>query len=201
MPSRPMPPVVYGESSGTTALPSRALTIGAASVSATCSSSSPAPSAPWPARMTVFFPPLSSGRGALERLGLRDDDRRRPGLGRVPLDVHRPRGRSSEDDFSCQSLQQLMCATPRAASAARQAASTRACGVRRAHDLLVEDGHVREELQQVDLLLVVHADQVVIGLPGDRQHRGAVHLGVVEAVQQVDRARGPRWRCRRRAAR
>ena len=56
VPSRPMPPVVYGLSSGTAALPSSALTIGAPSVSASCSSSSPASSAPRPARMTIFFP-------------------------------------------------------------------------------------------------------------------------------------------------
>ena len=74
-------------------------------------------------------------------------------------------------------------------------------GVLRAHDLLVEDGDVLEELQQVDLLLVAHAHQVVVGLPGDRQHRGAVDLGVVEAVEQVDRPGAARWRCRRPAAR
>ena len=52
VPSRPMPPVVYGLSSGTQPLPSSGLTIGAPSSSAACSSSSVASSAPWPARMT-----------------------------------------------------------------------------------------------------------------------------------------------------
>ena len=58
-----------------------------------------------------------------------------------------------------------------------------------AEDLLVVDGDVLEERQQVDFLLVARADQVVVGLAGDREHRRAVHLGVVEAVEQVDRAR------------
>src|SRR3954454_19869352 len=60
VPSRPMPPVVYGESSGTQALPSSGLMIGPASTSATFSSSSVAPRAPEPARIAVFLAPLSS---------------------------------------------------------------------------------------------------------------------------------------------
>src|ERR1041385_1233027 len=56
VPSSPIPPVVNGESSGTTALPSSGFTMGAPSRSAARSSSSAAPSAPWPAGMTVFFP-------------------------------------------------------------------------------------------------------------------------------------------------
>ena len=40
VPSRPMPPVVYGQSSGTTALPSSGLTIGPPTFSASCTSSS-----------------------------------------------------------------------------------------------------------------------------------------------------------------
>ena len=57
-------------------------------------------------------------------------------------------------------------------------------------DLLVEHGHVFEQPQQVHFLLVMHAHHVVIGLPGDRQHGRAVHLGVVKTIEQVDRA-GP----------
>ena len=40
----------------------------------------------------------------------------------------------------------------------------------RPHHLLVEDGDIREELQQVDLLLIVHTHQVMVGLTGDREH-------------------------------
>src|SRR4051794_38937043 len=81
------PAAVYGESSGTTALPSSALTIGAPSVSATCSSSSPAPKRPLFGEDHRLLAAVERRRGALERLRVRDDDRRGPGLGRVPLDV------------------------------------------------------------------------------------------------------------------
>ena len=61
--------------------------------------------------------------------------------------------------------------------------------VRRPHDALVVRGDVHEQLVEIDVLLVVRADQVVEGVAGDRQHRLAVALGVVQAVQQVDAAR------------
>ena len=61
--------------------------------------------------------------------------------------------------------------------------------VGRPHDPLVVGGDVHEQLVEVDVLLVVRADQVVEGVAGDRQHRLAVALGVVEAVEQVDAAR------------
>ena len=67
VPSSPMPPVVYGLSSGTQALPSSALMIGAPSVSANASSSSPASSAPRPARMATFFPRSECRRLAADR--------------------------------------------------------------------------------------------------------------------------------------
>ena len=55
VPSRPMDPVVYGQSSGTAAFPSRALTMGAPSRSAICSAQR-SPSAPWPARIATRCP-------------------------------------------------------------------------------------------------------------------------------------------------
>ena len=55
VPSRPIPPVVYGESSGSTALPSSAFITGAPSLSATCSTSLPHPSAPCPTRIAVLL--------------------------------------------------------------------------------------------------------------------------------------------------
>ena len=64
VPSRPIPPVVYGESSGTVALPDSVLTIGAPSVSATASSSSRACSAPAPARIAIFLPVVQQVRAA-----------------------------------------------------------------------------------------------------------------------------------------
>ena len=82
-----------------------------------------------------------------------------------------------------------MWATPRRASAVLIASSTHVVDVRRSHDALVVDGHVHEELVEVHVLLVVRADQVVEGVAGDREHRLAVALGVVQAVEQVDAAR------------
>jgi hypothetical protein len=49
----------------------------------------------------------------------------------------------------------------------------------RAHDALVEAGHVLEQVIRVDVLLVHRPDQVVVRHARDRQHRGLVHLGVV----------------------
>ncbi len=167
-------------------MPSRALTIGAAERVGDLLELVPGPQRPWPARMTVFFPPLSSAAALLS------DSACGTTIGGVhasdvcPL-MFAAESASSEVDFSCQSLQQLMCATPLAASAVAAGGVDQGVRVRRPHDLLVEDGDIREELEQVDLLLVAHAHQVVVGLPGDGQHRGAVHLGVVEAVQEVDR--------------
>ena len=61
--------------------------------------------------------------------------------------------------------------------------------VRRAHDPLVEDGDVLEQVIQVDVLLVQGSDQVVVGHAGEGQDRRLVHLGVIQTVQQVDRTR------------
>ena len=79
VPSSPIVPVVYGLSSGTAALPSNALIIGAPSTSASCSSSAVACSAPRPARIATLFPSFrtcaalsrSSGVGQAWRRRLR----------------------------------------------------------------------------------------------------------------------------------
>ena len=133
--------------------------------------------------MTVFFAGVEQRRGALR--ATRPAARRSAAvqaIAGVPRHVHR------RDDFSvvrsCQSLGQLMWATPSRPRAVRQAASASALRMPRAHDLLVEDGDVLEQAEQVDFLLVAHPHQVVIGLAGDRQDGGAVHLGVVEAVSR-----------------
>ena len=60
--------------------------------------------------------------------------------------------------------------------------------MRRTHDALVEDRDVHEELVEVDVLLVVHADEVVKGVAGDGEDGDLIALGVVEAVEQVDAA-------------
>src|SRR5271166_6945162 len=74
--------------------------------------------------MTVFVPPLSSSAA------LFSDSTCGMTMGGVhALDVCPVtficEGAPSDVDFSCQSLQQLMCATPRDPSAARHAASTK----------------------------------------------------------------------------
>ena len=55
--------------------------------------------------------------------------------------------------------------------------------VGRPHDPLVVQGHVHEELVEVDVLLIVRADEVVKGVAGDGEHRLAIELGVVESVE------------------
>ena len=61
--------------------------------------------------------------------------------------------------------------------------------VRGAHDPLVVDRQVREQVVGVVVLEVVGADQVVVGHPGDGQQRRALELGVEQPVGEVDRAR------------
>ncbi len=63
--------------------------------------------------------------------------------------------------------------------------------VRRPHDPFVVGRHVREKLVEADILLIIRANEVVKGMAGDGQHRLAVALGVVEAVEQMYSA-GPR---------
>ena len=125
VPSSPIPPVVYGESSGTVALPDSVLTIGAASVSARASSSSRACSAPAPARIAIFFP---SFRKSASRC--RSSSRGRPGAGSRIAAV---RGGlagatcchgSASASATWMSLGTVRCATPRRAYAVRTATSS-----------------------------------------------------------------------------
>jgi hypothetical protein len=60
----------------------------------------------------------------------------------------------------------------------------------RAHDLLIEIRDVLEEREEIDLLLIVHAKQVVIRLSCDCENGSSVELRVVETVEQMDRT-GP----------
>ena len=57
------------------------------------------------------------------------------------------------------------------------------------HHPRVVDGDVLEDLVEVEVLLGEGVDQIVIMMSGDGEHRLAVHLGVIEAVEQVDAAR------------
>jgi hypothetical protein len=53
---------------------------------------------------------------------------------------------------------------------------------------LVGDGDILEERQQIDLLLILHANEVVIGLAGERENGRVIHLRVVKAVQEMNRS-------------
>src|SRR5581483_2759669 len=61
-------------------------------------------------------------------------------------------------------------------------------GMCRAHDALVVDGDVFKQLVERHILLRVRSNQVVKLQAGDRQDRLAVHLGVIQAIQQMDSA-------------
>ena len=62
--------------------------------------------------------------------------------------------------------------------------------VGRTHDPLVERGDVHEELVEIDILLVVHADQVVESMSRNCEHGLAIALRVIQTVQQMN-ASGP----------
>ncbi len=62
--------------------------------------------------------------------------------------------------------------------------------VRGAHHPLVEYRYIHEQLVEIDVLLVVHADQVAEGVAGNGEHRLLIALRVIESVQQMHAA-GP----------
>ena len=62
----------------------------------------------------------------------------------------------------------------------------------RDHAVLDELGHVLEQNLEIDLLLVVRAERGALLLADDREDGDVVELRVVEAVEQVDRARARR---------
>ena len=61
--------------------------------------------------------------------------------------------------------------------------------MRRPHDARIVDADIHEELVQLHVLLGVGVEKIVELKSGNRDHRSAVELGVVKAVQQVDAAR------------
>src|ERR1700676_994599 len=58
----------------------------------------------------------------------------------------------------------------------------------RPHDALIASGDIHVETVERDILLGVGSDQVVELQAGNRQYGLAIHLGIVEAVQQVNAA-------------
>src|SRR5256885_333376 len=137
--------------------------------------------------------PTSTGKRRPMRVGSRSvctrhDDRRSPRLGRVSFDVLlRTLVLVEFLVLQIDGTTDVRDAAGRERGAARRV-DERAC-VPGAEDLLVVGGDVLEERQQIDFLLVPHAHEVVVGLPGDGEHRRAIELRVVEAVEQVNGSR------------
>jgi hypothetical protein len=61
-------------------------------------------------------------------------------------------------------------------------------------------GYILVQAQQIDFLLVGTAHCAAVGLTDDRHHRYPVEFGVVETVEQVDRARTGRGRAHSKPA-
>jgi hypothetical protein len=58
-----------------------------------------------------------------------------------------------------------------------------------AQHLLVINGDIFEQRQQIDFLLITRADQVVIGLAGQSQDWSPIQFRVIESIQKMDCAR------------
>lgn len=55
--------------------------------------------------------------------------------------------------------------------------------VRRPHDALVVGRDIHEELVEINVLLVMRADQIVEGMTGDCEHWLAIAFRIIQAVQ------------------
>jgi hypothetical protein len=106
-----MGPVVYGLSSGTLALPSSGLTIGAASRSAASSSASVAASAPPPARIATLRPAFSTSAARWRSPGEGSRALRARTSEVCPATLRGER-RVREASISCTSVGMVTCATP-----------------------------------------------------------------------------------------
>ena len=75
------------------------------------------------------------------------------------------------------------CATPLRVIAVRMPSSSALWTWRWSRDALVIDRDVHKEFRQIDVLLILSANQVMKRMPGDGEHRLAVALRVVEPIQ------------------
>ena len=57
------------------------------------------------------------------------------------------------------------------------------------HHSLVERSYVHEDLVEIHILLVMGADQIVERMPGNRQNRLPITLGIVQTVEQMNPTR------------
>jgi hypothetical protein len=182
-----MPPVVKGESSASTALPSKALATGAPSRSAT-----------------------SVHLGARVQRALSNQDRDlAPAvqdvgggaqlIARWLVDHGHPRRRRScariaHRALVCRQTHHLgvlrhgeMSDSPIAKRYATGPVRHQHSVFRSGHFDIIQ-GHVLHELRRVDALLVARSDQVMKGHARDRDNRRAIHVCVVKTVEKVDGA-------------
>ena len=187
VPSRPIEPVTKGRSSGSTSRPLSALATPAPSRWAISSTSAAASRAPWPIRIATRSPALSTS-AARARSASCGSTR---GFGIGPPEKTEPWARGGvAASSSCRSAGTITQVTERVARAIWTARSIRCVTWRRRHrdlDELARD--VLEERAEVDLLLVAGAERQALLLADDRDDRLMVELGVVEPVEEVDRAR------------
>ncbi len=61
--------------------------------------------------------------------------------------------------------------------------------VSRPHHPLVEDRNVHVELVKIDILLIVHADQVMKGMTGNGKHRLQIAFCVIKTVKKMNPSR------------
>ena len=73
--------------------------------------------------------------------------------------------------------------------------------MRSAHDSLVIDRDIHEELIQRYVLLGKGTNQIAVLKSCDRKNRSMIHLRVIEAIQEMNAARARRWQYTRRACR
>ena len=52
-----------------------------------------------------------------------------------------------------------------------------------AHDALIVSGHIHEQLVEIDILLIVGANQVMKSMARDGEHREAVAFSVVKTIK------------------
>ena len=131
-------------------------------------------------------------RGALERRLRRERMRRREDVRAVLLDVSR-----GAMTIARRPLLDVLGNAEMRDGASREGGLDRlvhhVVHVRGAHDALVELGDIHEELVEIDVLLVMRADEIVESVPRDREYRLPIALGIVEPIEQMD-ASGSRRR-------
>ena len=179
------PPVVKGESSANTALPSSALAPARRAVGELRLPRAPQRALPDQDRdLAAEFKTSAAGASrdaGCAVTGVHEDEVRAPGF---PID------RLSAASFIiCTSLAIVRCATPRSPAPRGRPGWRRRWHVRPGHLDVVERDRLHQ-LGRIDALLIARPDKVMKGHAGDRDDGRAVESGVVEPIEQMDGA-GP----------